>query len=269
MSRSALAKQESNEWRLQQDWDQMHGAAVEDDGDETVRGKALPMHGDSKYFNVNPLLARNILQHDYFRALRQLRTYHEVIDEVYYKCKHAEPWATGTAARTPSTLFCLLMKFFTMRLTKKQMDGLLRHPDSPFIRCAGFLYLRYVHPPSGLWAWFEPYLCDMEPFNASADPRSRTTISAYIVGLLTDIKYFGTLLPRIPVPIQREMQAALLQQEPRLARARANAALRDAWETARQQQKSAGAAGAPAGVPHREEGGAEGKAPPGVASTLT
>ena len=44
----------------------------------------------------------------------------------------AEPWATGTAARTPSTLFCLLMKFFTMRLTKKQMDGLLRHPDSPW-----------------------------------------------------------------------------------------------------------------------------------------
>mgnify|MGYP004709396873 FL=1 len=36
--------------------------------------------------------------------------------------------------RGPSTAFCLLYKFFTMKLTVKQMHGLLKHPDSPYIR---------------------------------------------------------------------------------------------------------------------------------------
>lgn len=37
-------------------------------------------------------------------------------------------------ARGPSTAFCLLYKFFTMKLTEKQIRDTLDHPDSPFIR---------------------------------------------------------------------------------------------------------------------------------------
>ncbi len=37
-----------------------------------------------------------------------------------------EPLSPGTA-RTPSTGFCLLVKLCTMRLTVKQMQGLLDH----------------------------------------------------------------------------------------------------------------------------------------------
>lgn len=37
-----------------------------------------------------------------------------------------EPLSPGTA-RIPSTCFCLLHKFFLMRLTMKQMQGLLKH----------------------------------------------------------------------------------------------------------------------------------------------
>uniref|UniRef100_A0A0A9DCT3 Pre-mRNA-splicing factor 38 n=1 Tax=Arundo donax TaxID=35708 RepID=A0A0A9DCT3_ARUDO len=36
--------------------------------------------------------------------------------------------------RGPSSAFCLLYKFFTMKLTVNQMHGLLKHPDSPYIR---------------------------------------------------------------------------------------------------------------------------------------
>ncbi|RVW47613.1 Pre-mRNA splicing factor SR-like 1 [Vitis vinifera] len=75
----------------------------------------------------------NILSSDYFKELYRLKTYHEVIDEIYNQVDHVEPWMTGNC-RGPSTAFCLLYKFFTMKLTVKQMHGLLKHPDSPYIR---------------------------------------------------------------------------------------------------------------------------------------
>jgi PRP38 family len=34
---------------------------------------------------------------EYFKALYQLRTYHEVIDEVYKRVLHVGPWQTGMA----------------------------------------------------------------------------------------------------------------------------------------------------------------------------
>ena len=43
----------------------------------------FPIHGNQETFNLNVLLHQNILESDYFKALYQLRTYHEVIDEIY------------------------------------------------------------------------------------------------------------------------------------------------------------------------------------------
>lgn len=36
-----------------------------------------------------------------------------------------------------STAFCLLYKLYTLRLTRKQVNGLLQHSDSPYIRALG------------------------------------------------------------------------------------------------------------------------------------
>lgn len=36
-----------------------------------------------------------------------------------------------------STAFCLLYKLYTLRLTRKQVNGLLSHTDSPYIRALG------------------------------------------------------------------------------------------------------------------------------------
>lgn len=94
---------------------------------------------------LEKVLCMNILSSDYFKELYRLKTYHEVIDEIYNQVDHVEPWMTGNC-RGPSTAFCLLYKFFTMKLTVKQMHGLLKHQDSPYIRavcigypCAAFL----------------------------------------------------------------------------------------------------------------------------------
>ena len=45
-----------------------------------------------------------------------------------------------------SSAFCLLYKLYTLKLTRKQLVGLLTHPDSPYIRGIGFMYIRLVHP---------------------------------------------------------------------------------------------------------------------------
>ncbi|CAN0220874.1 unnamed protein product, partial [Hapterophycus canaliculatus] len=70
----------------------------------------------------------------------------KVVDEIYSYCDHVAPWAPGTS-RVPSSAFCLLMKLFVMKLTRAQMNEILVHEDSPFIRAIGFLYLRYTCPP--------------------------------------------------------------------------------------------------------------------------
>jgi pre-mRNA-splicing factor 38B len=130
-------------------------------------------------------------------------------DEIYASVNHVEPWQTGTS-RNPSTCFCLLVKFFLMRLTKKQMVGLLNTDDCPFVRCIGFLYLRYSCPPKDLWSWYEPYLEDSEEFGPWSDKTVTVTMGQYLIGLLTEMQYHNTTLPRIPVPIERKYKVLLL-----------------------------------------------------------
>ncbi|XP_027179214.1 pre-mRNA splicing factor SR-like 1 isoform X1 [Coffea eugenioides] len=156
---------------------------------------------------LEKVLCMNILSSDYFRDLLRLKTYHEVIDEIYNQVDHVEPWMTGNC-RGPSTAFCLLYKFFTMKLTVKQMHGLLKHPDSPYIRAVGFLYLRYYADPKTLWNWYEPFIKDDEEFAPGSNGRM-TTMGVYIRDLLLGQYYFDTLFPRIPVPVLRSVVSNL------------------------------------------------------------
>lgn len=132
-----------------------------------------------------------------------------LLDEIYASVSHVEPWQTGTS-RNPSTAFCLLVKFFLMRLTKKQMVGLLNTDDCPFVRCIGFLYLRYSCPPKDLWSWYEPYLEDPEEFAPFSNKSVTLTMGQYLIRLLTDLQYYNTTFPRIPVPIERSYKVLLL-----------------------------------------------------------
>ncbi|KAJ6396584.1 hypothetical protein OIU77_021587 [Salix suchowensis] len=149
------------------------------------------------------VLCMNILSSDYFKELYRLKTYHEVVDEIYNQVDNVEPWMTGNC-RGPSTSYCLLYKFFTMKLTVKQMHGLLKHKDSPYIRAVGFLYLRYAGDPKTLWNWFEPYIKDDEEFSPGSSGR-KTTMGIYVRDLLLGQYYFDTLFPRIPVPVLRQI----------------------------------------------------------------
>lgn len=57
--------------------------------------------------NLNPLILTNIQSSHYFKVnLYELKTYHEVIDEIYYKVAHLEPWEKGSRKTAGQTGMC-------------------------------------------------------------------------------------------------------------------------------------------------------------------
>ncbi|CAG4927405.1 unnamed protein product [Colias eurytheme] len=189
----------------------------------------LPIWGNEQTMNLNPLILANIQGSSYFKVhLFKLKTYHEVVDEIYYQVKHLEPWERGsrkTAGQTGmcggvrgvgaggivSTAFCLLYKLYTLRLTRKQVNGLLQHTDSPYIRALGFMYVRYTQPPADLFDWYVDYLDDDEEVDPRAGGGGTTTIGALVRMMLIKLDWFSTLFPRIPVPIQKQIEQKLAE----------------------------------------------------------
>jgi len=143
-------------------------------------GNVLPIWGNQRTMNMNPLILTNVTNSPYFKVnLFEIKTYHEVVDQIYYKVTHLEPWEKGSrktsgqtgmcggvrgvgAGGIVSSAYCLLYKLFTLKLTRKQVNGLINHADSPYIRGLGFMYIRYTQPPQDLLSWFEDYLDDEE-----------------------------------------------------------------------------------------------------------
>ncbi|KTF95186.1 hypothetical protein cypCar_00023203 [Cyprinus carpio] len=184
-------------------------------------GNVLPLWGNEKTMNLNPMILTNVLSSPYFKVqLYELKTYHEVVDEIYFKVNHMEPWEKGsrkTAGQTGmcggvrgvgtggivSTAFCLLYKLFTLKLTRKQVMGLITHTDSPYIRSLGFMYIRYTQPPSDLVDWYDEFLDDEEELDVKAGGGCVMTIGEMLRSFLTKLEWFSTLFPRIPVPAQK------------------------------------------------------------------
>ncbi|XP_022113148.1 pre-mRNA-splicing factor 38B isoform X1 [Pieris rapae] len=195
----------------------------------------LPIWGNEQTMNLNPLILANIQGSSYFKVhLFKLKTYHEVVDEIYYQVKHLEPWERGsrkTAGQTGmcggvrgvgaggivSTAFCLLYKLYTLRLTRKQVNGLLQHSDSPYIRALGFMYIRYTQPPADLFDWYVDYLDDDEEVDPRAGGGGTTTIGALVRQMLIKLDWFSTLFPRIPVPIQKQIEQKLAEHNRQMA----------------------------------------------------
>lgn len=153
----------------------------------------LPCHQYSAVgnMNLNNMIIENIRSHDYFKGLSELKTFEEVVDQIYYDAKFVTPWVPGTHraqraagmcsglrgvsnAGTPSTAYMLLFKLYTLQVTKGQIKRLLDHTDSVFIRCLGVLYLRYVCDPKELWSWLEDYVEDAEELSEEGNGAKTT-----------------------------------------------------------------------------------------------
>ncbi|XP_003380922.1 putative ubiquitin carboxyl- hydrolase ubh-4 [Trichinella spiralis] len=187
----------------------------------------LNFWGNKETMNLNHLVLENIVSSPYYKnTLLPLKTHFEVIDEIYYNVEHLEPWEKGTRKTTGQTgmcggvrgvgaggvvssAFCLLYKLFTLKLTRKQLTAILNHPDSCYIRGLGFMYIRFCLHPATFWSWYEPYFEDSEEIDPKAGGGDLMTIGEMVKSLLTKLDWYSTLFPRIPVPIQKEIDLKL------------------------------------------------------------
>ncbi|KAK4520314.1 uncharacterized protein ATC70_008447 [Mucor velutinosus] len=167
----------------------------------------LETWGNETTMNLNAIIYQNILSSPYFRSLYNKKTFHEIVDEIYNEVYVLSPFVKGTQ---PSTAYCCLFKMWTLRLTIKQIENMIDHVDSPYIRAIGFLYLRYVCAPAQLWDWFQYYLEDEEEITISGGVNpTKITIGKLCRMLITEQKFQNTMLPRIPVPIARDLEKKL------------------------------------------------------------
>jgi pre-mRNA-splicing factor 38B len=85
--------------------------------------------------------------------------------------------------------------------------------NNPYVRAVGFLYIRFLAPPEQLWDRLQVFLFETSEhtaFTFSSDRTSTISIGTYVQRLLEEKGYFNTVLPRIPVLIQREITRKLL-----------------------------------------------------------
>lgn len=94
---------------------------------EGKKSNVLPLWGNERTMNLNPLILTNIQSSHYFKVnLYELKTYHEVIDEIYYKVSHLEPWEKGSRKTAGQTGMCGGVSMFFSK------------------RCCYFMLLRYL-----------------------------------------------------------------------------------------------------------------------------
>merc|ERR1719171_617719 len=120
---------------------------------------------------LNAVLKDQILRNVFFKKLVQgCEDQQTLIDELYQNVEHAEPSQPGGE---PSQFMCCVAWMLGVKPPDDdQVQSMLTHKDSPYIRCAGFLYLR-LSRSDDLWSFCGPYVLDDEEFNPTRDKKER------------------------------------------------------------------------------------------------
>eukprot|EP00927_Polykrikos_kofoidii_P049473 TRINITY_DN43517_c0_g1_i1.p1 TRINITY_DN43517_c0_g1~~TRINITY_DN43517_c0_g1_i1.p1 ORF type:complete len:800 (+),score=132.33 TRINITY_DN43517_c0_g1_i1:146-2545(+) len=157
-------------------------------------------------FNLNAMLRDQILKNTYFKSIMNVDTFEGVVDELYQYAETAEVYGAGTTT-VPSTLFCCLFRLFTIGISYDELHQLLDNRDSPYVRCCGFLYIRFGCAPEKLWDHLGEYCLDDLEFEPSkSSPQFTITVGEYVEALLMDERYYYTALPRIPVGVKKKIE---------------------------------------------------------------
>jgi len=139
-----------------------------------------------------------------------------LIDEIANYADTLDVYNPGSMV-SPSCFVCQVYRLFTLPQAEDlgELQAVVDHTDSAVVRCAGFLYMRFVVAPAHLWEKLEEYLFDdMELRYVDGGKQVNTTIGEYIEALLVKDRYFSTPLPRIPMKVRLtlEKELAPLQQ---------------------------------------------------------
>jgi len=177
--------------------------------DREAEGRRGPLElANSKTFGFSGLLQTHVVECAHFKSLLSLETFEQLVDETYQFANSVEPYMANSGT-LPSALFCCLYRFFTMGLDGRMLRRLIDSQESPYIRCCGFLYVRFGLPHEQVLSWLGEYVLDDEEFKPSPDSDYRTTVGEYVEGLLSQDKYYNTVLPRLPMVTKRHVEERL------------------------------------------------------------
>jgi len=200
---------------------------VESRSDDST-GKQGPLElVNNKTFGFPPLLQSHIVECTHFKTLMELEQVEELTDEIHNYVDTVEPYNQNSAS-VPSALFCCVYRLLTMGLDGQRLRRLIENEESPFVRCAGFLFIRFGLAPDQLWPWLGEYVVDDEELRPSKDA-DRTTIGEYVEALLTQERYYSTILTRLPMSVKRHLEVRLAQVPQFRKRAQANQRFLDVY----------------------------------------
>lgn len=185
---------------------------------------------NTKTFGFSPLLQTHIVESAHLKALLTLENFDQLVDEMYQFADNIEPYMTNSST-TPSALFCCLYRVFTMGIDARQLRRLIDNQDNAYVRCVGFLYIRFGMAPDQLWPWLGEYVLDDEELRPAKDSEWRTTVGEFCEGLLSQEKYYSTVLPRLPMSTKRQLEAKLAPIPQYRKRTKANLDLLDVYRT--------------------------------------
>jgi len=179
---------------------------------EDIRnGRVRVEFGNQKSFGFSPLLQSHVIESKHFKeTLVKLETFDQLVQETLEYADSVEPYTTSTVdSITPSALFCCLYRFLTVKLDSSQLCRLVENTKSPYVRCVGFLYIRFGLAPEQLWPWLAEFVLDTEHLQLSKDSDAHTTIGEYVESLLIEDKYYSIPLPRLPMSTKRQLETKL------------------------------------------------------------
>lgn len=71
------------------------------------------------------------------------------------------------------------------------------------------MYIRFTQPPADLFDWYEEFLQDDEEIDVKAGGGQTLTVGQMCRQFMVKLDWFSTLFPRIPVPIQKQIEQKL------------------------------------------------------------
>jgi len=174
-------------------------------------------------FNCAPVLKDQVLNSSYYKSLMNITNLEDMIQEIQQYA--ADTMDVYRSTNEPSCFMCCAYRLFTMAPNEDELRRVIDNPNSPLVRCVGFLSIRYVVPPEQLWDRYEEFLLDDARLKITDGGKGReevTTIGEYIEGLLLKEKYFSTPLPRIPAAVRRKLEERLAPMPQYRKRTKAN-----------------------------------------------
>lgn len=78
------------------------------------------------------------------------------------------------------------------------------------------MYIRYCQPPADLWAWFESYFDDDQEIDPRSGGGDKMQIGQIVKQMLMKLDWYSTLFPRIPIPVQKDIDIKFRQRAKQL-----------------------------------------------------